>query len=44
MKLNSMVQSVGQLDFVPPVQSPEDIQRNLLEGLGVSFSGTYPPW
>ena len=26
LKLNSMVQSVGQLDFVPPVQSPEDIR------------------
>ena len=26
MKLNSMVQSVGQLDFIPPVQSPEDIR------------------
>lgn len=26
MKLNSFVQSVGQLDFVPPVQSPEDIR------------------
>ena len=26
MKLNSMVQSTGQLDFIPPVQSPEDIR------------------
>ena len=26
MRLNSMVQSTGQLDFIPPVQSPEDIR------------------
>ena len=26
MRLNGMIQSVGQLDFVPPVQSPEDIR------------------
>ena len=26
MKLNSMVQNTGQLDFIPPVQSPEDIR------------------
>ena len=26
LKLNSMIRNVGKLDFVPPVQSPEDIR------------------
>lgn len=27
LKLNSMIQNVGKLDFVPPVQLPEDIRE-----------------
>ena len=26
VKMNSMIQSMGEVDFIPPVQSPEDIR------------------
>lgn len=39
VKMNSMIQSMGSMDFIPPVQSPEDIRGTRWPGLGAPFAG-----